>query len=84
MKINDRPLWYDVYRAFPPESPPYYAKPAPSIKVLNIFYPEDPFRALVSRYYEAALILIIRLIDYVFHVTANFIKRHTGDCHSSI
>ncbi|VVC42751.1 Ribosomal protein S23/S25, mitochondrial [Cinara cedri] len=45
MKIEDRPIWYDVYKAFPPESEPHYAKPAKSYKIPNIFYSEDIFRA---------------------------------------
>lgn len=45
MKIDDRPIWYDVYRAFPPESEPHYAKPAESLKVPDIYFPEDVFRA---------------------------------------
>lgn len=45
MKVDDRPIWYDVYRAFPPESEPYYDKPAQPVKVPNIFFPEDTFRA---------------------------------------
>lgn len=45
MKIEDRPIWYDVYRAFPPESEPYYSKPAPMHKVPDVFFPEDVFRA---------------------------------------
>jgi len=47
MKVDDRPIWYDVYRAFPPESEPHYAKPSQSMKIPDIFYPEDTFRALV-------------------------------------
>lgn len=47
MKVDDRPVWYDVYRSFPPESEPHYAKPAKPVKVLDVFFPEDPFRALV-------------------------------------
>ncbi|CAH1732835.1 unnamed protein product [Aphis gossypii] len=45
MKVDDRPIWYDVYRAFPPESEPHYAKPSQSLKIPDIFYPEDTFRA---------------------------------------
>lgn len=47
IKVDDRPIWYDVYRAFPPESEPHFAKPAKSCKVLDVFFPEDVFRALV-------------------------------------
>lgn len=47
MKIENRPIWYDVYKAFPPESEPHYAKDAKLYKIPNIFFPEDVFRALV-------------------------------------
>ncbi|XP_060848012.1 uncharacterized protein LOC132927491 [Rhopalosiphum padi] len=49
MKIDDRPIWYDVYRAFPPESEPHYAKPSQSLKIPDIFYPEDTFRAVFQK-----------------------------------
>jgi len=52
INVHDRPVWYDVYRSFPPESTPHFAKAALPIKVLDIFFPEDPFRALVSQYYS--------------------------------
>ncbi|XP_050434431.1 uncharacterized protein LOC126841811 isoform X2 [Adelges cooleyi] len=45
MKLEDRPLWYDVYRAFPPESEPHFAKDPVKKPVPNIFYSEDKFRA---------------------------------------
>ncbi|CAI6358978.1 unnamed protein product [Macrosiphum euphorbiae] len=49
MKIDDRPIWYDVYRAFPPESEPHYAKPSQPIKIPDIYYPEDTFRAMFHK-----------------------------------
>ncbi|KAL4135709.1 hypothetical protein QTP88_007304 [Uroleucon formosanum] len=49
MKIDDRPIWYDVYRAFPPESEPHYAKPSQSIKIPDIYYSEDIFRAMFHK-----------------------------------
>lgn len=45
MNINDRPLWYDVYRAFPPATAPKFERPVPNIKIMNIFYKEDVIRA---------------------------------------
>ncbi|CDW61146.1 MRP-S23 domain containing protein [Trichuris trichiura] len=42
MKHADRPVWYDVYAAFPPKYEPHYDRPAalaPNFR--EIFYPED-------------------------------------------
>ena len=47
MKHEDRPLWYDVYEAFPPKQPPV-ADRAPVMKeIQEIMYPEDIIRAYV-------------------------------------
>ncbi|CAG9786068.1 unnamed protein product [Diatraea saccharalis] len=46
MKPDDRPLWFDVYRAFPPFTEPKMAKPKPEIKpIRQILYQEDIIRA---------------------------------------
>nr|XP_021192122.2 probable 28S ribosomal protein S23, mitochondrial [Helicoverpa armigera] len=46
MRPDDRPLWFDVYRAFPPLTEPKFAKPKPEIKpIRQILYPEDAVRA---------------------------------------
>ncbi|XP_063825076.1 small ribosomal subunit protein mS23 [Ostrinia nubilalis] len=46
MKPDDRPLWYDVYRAFPPAVEPKFARPVPDIKpIRQILYQEDVVRA---------------------------------------
>lgn len=46
MKPDDRPLWYDVYRAFPPAVEPKFARPTPEIKpIRQILYQEDIVRA---------------------------------------
>ncbi|XP_022830675.1 28S ribosomal protein S23, mitochondrial [Spodoptera litura] len=46
IKPDDRPLWFDVYRAFPPLVEPKFAKPKPEIKPIRpILYPEDNIRA---------------------------------------
>ncbi|RVE42125.1 hypothetical protein evm_013237 [Chilo suppressalis] len=46
MKPDDRPLWFDVYRAFPPFAEPRVAKPKPEIKpIRQILYQEDIIRA---------------------------------------
>nr|UAM96083.1 ribosomal protein L23 [Hippodamia variegata] len=46
---EDRPLWFDVYEAFPPKEEPTYARPAPNLKLKNIFYKEDQIRALFHK-----------------------------------
>lgn len=70
MKIEDRPIWYDVYKAFPPESEPTYAMPAKPYKVPHIFFPEDVFRALVLYYLSVTKIcknaLINVFVTFVF------------------
>ncbi|XP_005181592.2 small ribosomal subunit protein mS23 [Musca domestica] len=45
MKPEDKPLWYEVYAAFPPKLEPRFDRPAPQIPIRNIFYEEDQVRA---------------------------------------
>lgn len=50
MKPQEKPIWYDVYKAFPPKRDPLYVKPVsrPTRKqdpVPEIFYKEDDIRA---------------------------------------
>lgn len=45
LDYEDRPLWYDVYKAFPPRIDPSYDRPCPTTTVQNIIYPEDCERA---------------------------------------
>ncbi|EAT42530.1 AAEL005944-PA [Aedes aegypti] len=45
LKWDDRPLWYDVVKAFPPKEEPRYDRPAPNVSVRSIYYAEDPVRA---------------------------------------
>ncbi|GLV34860.1 mitochondrial ribosomal protein S23 [Carabus blaptoides fortunei] len=45
MKWEDRPIWYDIFKACPPKDDPKYDRPAPDISVPGIFYEEDKIRA---------------------------------------
>ncbi|CAK1547301.1 unnamed protein product [Leptosia nina] len=46
VKPDDRPIWFDVYRAFPPITEPKFARPKPESKpVRQILYKEDVVRA---------------------------------------
>nr|CAH7748660.1 unnamed protein product [Callosobruchus chinensis] len=45
----DRPLWYDIYEAFPPKEEPRYDRPAPNMKLKPILYKEDKIRAMFHR-----------------------------------
>lgn len=49
MKWEDRPIWYDIYKAYPPKDDPKYDRPAPDISVPGIFYEEDKIRAYVNK-----------------------------------
>lgn len=45
LKWEDRPLWYDIYEAFPPKDEPRFDRPAPNMSLRKIFYEEDKIRA---------------------------------------
>lgn len=46
MKPENKPIWYDLYEAFPPRTPPEAMRPVSDEPVRNILYPEDSVRAL--------------------------------------
>ncbi|CAH1160057.1 unnamed protein product [Phaedon cochleariae] len=46
---QDRPLWYDIYEAFPPKEEPRFDRPIPNMKLKTIFYKEDKIRAMFHR-----------------------------------
>ncbi|KAM6970124.1 small ribosomal subunit protein mS23 [Aplochiton taeniatus] len=56
VKESEKPIWYDVYMAFPPKKEPLYVKPVTKVygkkqvEVPEIFYKEDEIR---SKFYEA-------------------------------
>ncbi|XP_068206588.1 small ribosomal subunit protein mS23 [Palaemon carinicauda] len=45
MKPADKPLWYDVYEAFPPKLEPRFDRKVQEKPIRNILYPEDVVRA---------------------------------------
>lgn len=45
MAWEDRPLWYDIYEAFPPKEEPRYDRAVPNMPLKKIFYEEDVIRA---------------------------------------
>lgn len=47
LKDVDKPVWYEVYEAFPPKVPPVYERPLPQREVPKILYPEDVIRVYV-------------------------------------
>ncbi|KAM9801267.1 small ribosomal subunit protein mS23 [Neosynchiropus ocellatus] len=59
LKPKEKPLWYDVYEAFPPKREPLYVKPHPfpptqkADPVPAIFYSEDVVRAKYFRQYRS-------------------------------
>ena len=49
MKPENKPLWFEVYEAFPPRTPPEAMRPVTEEPLRAIFYPEDKIRA---KFYE--------------------------------
>ncbi|XP_045133094.1 28S ribosomal protein S23, mitochondrial-like [Portunus trituberculatus] len=51
VKPQDKPLWYDVYEAFPPRYEPHYDRSHIRKEIKQIFYPEDVIRGKFYRKY---------------------------------
>lgn len=45
MKMEERPIWYDLYKIFPPAEEPKYDRRATNVPIKNIFYEEDTIRS---------------------------------------
>ncbi|VDO04774.1 unnamed protein product [Rodentolepis nana] len=53
LSANEKPLWFDVYKAFPPKIEPTFERPLPTdLQVREILYPEDVGRAKFFRTFE--------------------------------
>ena len=50
LKEADKPIWYDVYAAFPPKFEPKFDRFVADHEPVNILYKEDAIRALVLIY----------------------------------
>ena len=51
MKEQDKPLWYDVYKTFPPKHEPAFTRPPVEKEIKPIFYPEDAIRGKFLKIY---------------------------------
>ncbi|XP_071535959.1 small ribosomal subunit protein mS23 isoform X2 [Panulirus ornatus] len=51
MKPQDKPLWYDIYEAFPPKYEPKFDRPVQETEIPDIFYSEDVIRAKFYKKY---------------------------------
>ncbi|TGZ63896.1 hypothetical protein CRM22_006645 [Opisthorchis felineus] len=49
---EERPLWYDVYKAFPPRVEPMFNRPLPTNEVRQILYHEDVDRVEAFKRYQ--------------------------------
>ncbi|CAO1400510.1 unnamed protein product [Diamesa hyperborea] len=49
LKFEDRPIWYDVYKTFPPITEPRYESEPNNIKIQPIFYEEDKLRTQIDQ-----------------------------------
>lgn len=45
MKVEDKPIWYDIFAAFPPKLEPKFDRPEPNMEIKPLFYNEDVVRA---------------------------------------
>ncbi|CAH8575348.1 unnamed protein product [Dicrocoelium dendriticum] len=64
MSPDERPLWYDVYKAFPPKVEPVYNRPLPSGPVREILYHEDQHRAeALRRYHRLDGLNLFKVVD---------------------
>ncbi|XP_076049240.1 mitochondrial ribosomal protein S23 [Oratosquilla oratoria] len=53
MKPKDKPLWYDIYEAFPPKYEPNYDRPVVNKNIPQILYHEDVIRAKFYKKYHS-------------------------------
>lgn len=42
---NNLPIWYNIYKTFPPKDEPLFARKPSQKEIQNIFYAEDIIRA---------------------------------------
>ncbi|XP_026675570.1 28S ribosomal protein S23, mitochondrial isoform X2 [Ceratina calcarata] len=49
MKEENTPIWYDVYKAFPPTLEPRYSRRPPPKEIQRILYEEDEIRAKLHK-----------------------------------
>ncbi|XP_022255784.1 28S ribosomal protein S23, mitochondrial-like isoform X1 [Limulus polyphemus] len=51
MKEEDIPMWYNIYKHFPPENEPYFARKPKPREIVQILYLEDVIRAKFFKKY---------------------------------
>lgn len=48
MRVQEIPVWYPVYKAFPPKYEPELSRPSLEIQIKDIYYFEDKMRAVIK------------------------------------
>ncbi|XP_059186478.1 28S ribosomal protein S23, mitochondrial [Centropristis striata] len=82
IKPSQKPIWYDVYQAFPPKTEPRYVKPhVKSIAkkqetVPEIFYREDEIRARFYEQYTSFRTFDLSKSDFV-SLSQRFVDKYT-------
>lgn len=61
IKREDKPVWYDIYQAFPPKYEPRFDVEAPNTKIHPILYKEDLVRAKFQK--SNALLGTVNLLN---------------------
>ncbi|XP_051254014.1 28S ribosomal protein S23, mitochondrial [Dicentrarchus labrax] len=91
IKLQQKPIWYDVYKAFPPKREPLYVKPdnrASSRKqqtVPEILYREDEVRVKFYKQYKAGLAFELSKPNSV-SLCQRFVDKYMAlkSCHSEL
>ncbi|XP_067136791.1 small ribosomal subunit protein mS23 [Centruroides vittatus] len=56
LKKEDKPIWYGIYKAFPPLVEPIFKREVSEKEITRIFYPEDIYRVKFYRKYGSDII----------------------------
>ncbi|KAI1292030.1 28S ribosomal protein S23, mitochondrial [Halotydeus destructor] len=79
VKHHDRPVWFDVYEAFPPKVEPKRLRPVPDLPLRTILYPEDNIRAKFYDKFGAPGIIDLSSTDRQYKsVCQKFVDHYTA------
>uniref|UniRef100_T1IQ79 Small ribosomal subunit protein mS23 n=1 Tax=Strigamia maritima TaxID=126957 RepID=T1IQ79_STRMM len=74
LKDENKPIWYEVWKAFPPKFEPYHDRPPIIKEIRDIFYKEDIIRAKFYKTYPNATIDMTN--DKTISISQKFIDKY--------
>jgi small subunit ribosomal protein S23 len=75
LKESDKPVWYEVYAAFPPRVEPKYERAVRTDEPINVLYREDAIRAKFYNTFVQPDVIDMRQKD-VSSVCQRFVEKH--------